>query len=154
MVSKMRGFLTPSIKCEVDYEEALKDVCNVLMYWQKGEAAGKRAFIPDVKYHGNCYAALRIFLMLRRKQNLSLGSSAKNLEKMASTCTMISPKLLERGATIVYHFGTCAYVLGWSVSVPTQTSGLTCIISILTSGLWISWKIHGPRNTVGRQATN
>ena len=43
MISKMRGLLSLSVKCDVDYEEALNDVCNVLVHLRKGEAAGKRA---------------------------------------------------------------------------------------------------------------
>ena len=29
MISKMRGLSSPLVKCEVDYEEASNDVCNV-----------------------------------------------------------------------------------------------------------------------------
>ena len=36
MISKMKGLLNPSIKCEIDYEEGPKDLCNELMHWKKG----------------------------------------------------------------------------------------------------------------------
>ena len=88
MISKMRGLLTPSIKCEVDYEKASKDVCNMLMHWQNGEAAGKMAFVPDVKDHDDYYATLKFFSYATEEEQLIPGS-AKDLEKMASTCTMI-----------------------------------------------------------------
>lgn len=71
MIFKMRGLLSPSVKCEVDYEEASKDVCNVLLHWQKGEAAGKRAFIPDINDRDDCYAALKIFSHASEEAKLS-----------------------------------------------------------------------------------
>ena len=33
MIKKMRGLLHPSVKSEVDYEEAVKDVSNVRLMW-------------------------------------------------------------------------------------------------------------------------
>ena len=61
MITKMRGLLHPSVKDEVDYAEATKDSSNILTHWMKGEAAGTRAFIPDINYRDQCYAALKIF---------------------------------------------------------------------------------------------
>ena len=42
MTAKMRGLLDPLVKCGVDYEEAVKDVCNVLMHWMNNSAALKK----------------------------------------------------------------------------------------------------------------
>ena len=61
MIKKMRGLLDPSVKFEVDYEEAVKDVSNVLFMWKMDAAAGKRAFIPDMDDRDLCYAAVKIF---------------------------------------------------------------------------------------------
>jgi len=61
MLPKLRGLLDPSIKYEVDYHEATKDGCNVLSCWRNGDAAGRRAFIPDTRTRDECYAALKIF---------------------------------------------------------------------------------------------
>ena len=48
MIKKMRGLLHPSVKLEVDYEVAVKDVSNVLFMWKMNAAAGSRAFIPNI----------------------------------------------------------------------------------------------------------
>ena len=61
MLKKMKGLLDPSMKSEVDYEEAVKDSSNVLTQWNNGDTAGKRAFIPNIKDHDECYGALKIF---------------------------------------------------------------------------------------------
>ena len=61
MIPKMRGLLDPSMKSEVDYAEATKDGSNILTKWQSGEAAGTRAFIPNLQFRDECYAALKIF---------------------------------------------------------------------------------------------
>ena len=82
MISKMRGLLTPSIKCEVDYEEASKNVCNVLIHWQKGETVGKRAFIPDVKDCDDCYAILKIFSHATEEAKLITGKLCKKIGKI------------------------------------------------------------------------
>ena len=49
------------MKSEVNYDEATKDGSNILAKWQSGEAAGMRAFIPDIEYRDDCYVALKIF---------------------------------------------------------------------------------------------
>lgn len=61
MITKMRGVLDPSLKYEVDYEEAVKDVSNALFMWRMEAAAGKRAFIPDIADRDLCFAAVKIF---------------------------------------------------------------------------------------------
>ena len=82
IISKMRGFISPSVKCEVDYEEALKDVCNVFVRWQKGEAAGKRAFIPDINDRDECYNALKIFSHAAEEAKLIPGEFCKEFGKV------------------------------------------------------------------------
>lgn len=61
MIPKLRGLLDPSIKFEVDYQEATKDGSNVLSCWRKGDAAGTSAFIPSMQSRDECYNALKIF---------------------------------------------------------------------------------------------
>ena len=61
MIKKIRGLLHQSVKPEVDYEEATKDVANVLFMWKMNAAAGKRAFIPDIEDRDLCYNAVKIF---------------------------------------------------------------------------------------------
>ena len=61
MIKKMRGLLHQSVKPEVDYKEATKDVVNVLFMWKMNVAAGKRAFIPDIEDRDLCYNAVKIF---------------------------------------------------------------------------------------------
>lgn len=61
MIAKMRALLHPSVKMEVDYDEAMKDVSNVAFMWRMNSAAGKKAFIPDLEDRDLCYNAVKIF---------------------------------------------------------------------------------------------
>ena len=61
MIPKMRGLLHPSVKSEVDYAEVTKDTSNILAKWLDGNAAGTSAFVPDIEFREQCYAALKIF---------------------------------------------------------------------------------------------
>ena len=61
MVPKMRGLLAPSAKYEVDFDEARQECTNILTAWTNGNAAGTRAFIPDIEYRDECMAALAIY---------------------------------------------------------------------------------------------
>ena len=70
MIKKMRGLLHPSVKSEVDYEEAAKDISNVLFMWEMSAAAGKRAFIPDMQDCDLCYDAIKIFSLAAQEAQL------------------------------------------------------------------------------------
>ena len=70
IIPKMRRLLDPSMKSEVDYDEATKDGSNILAKWQTGEAAGTSAFIPDIQYRDDCYAALKIFACAEEEAKL------------------------------------------------------------------------------------
>ena len=70
MIRKMRGLLHPSVKSEVDYEEAAKDISNVLFMWKMSAAAGKRAFIPDIEDRDLCYDAIKIFSLAAQEAQL------------------------------------------------------------------------------------
>ena len=70
MITKMRGLLTPQLRDEVDYKEATKDCSNIAVMWLKNEAAGTRAFIPDVNDRDQCYAALKIYSCALEESNL------------------------------------------------------------------------------------
>ena len=61
MIPKMRKLLAPQAKSEVDFREATKDASNILAKWSNDDVAGTRAFIPDLQFRDNCYAALKIF---------------------------------------------------------------------------------------------
>ena len=61
MIPKMQKLTNLQVKEEVDYVEANRDVSNILTRWMNGDAAGTRAFIPDLKHRDDCYAALKIF---------------------------------------------------------------------------------------------
>jgi len=70
MIPKMRGLLDPSVKDEVDYAEATKDTNNILAQWEQDKAAGTRAFIPDLQFRDECYAALKIFSCAEEESKL------------------------------------------------------------------------------------
>ena len=70
MLTKMRGLLTLQLRDEVDYKEAKKDCRNITVMWLKNEAAGTRAFIPDVNDRDQCYTALKIYLCALEESNL------------------------------------------------------------------------------------
>ena len=70
MITKMRGLLTPQLRDEVDYKEATKDCSNIAVMWLKNEAAGTRAFIPDVNDRDQCYAALKIYSCALEESNI------------------------------------------------------------------------------------
>ena len=61
MLRKMRHLLDPHVRMEVDFEEASKDLSNLLAFWVAGDPAGTRAFIPDTRYRDDIYSALKIF---------------------------------------------------------------------------------------------
>ena len=61
MLNKIRGLLTPQLRNKVDYKEATKDCNNIAVMWLKNEAAGTRAFTPDVNDRDECYASLKIY---------------------------------------------------------------------------------------------
>lgn len=61
MIPKMRKLLGPEAKSEVDFSEASKDASNILAKWSNDDVAGTRAFIPDLQFRDDCYAALKIF---------------------------------------------------------------------------------------------
>ena len=50
------------MRSKVDYSKATKDGGNIPTKWLNGSAAGDRAFIPNIKFRDDCYAALKIFL--------------------------------------------------------------------------------------------
>ena len=61
MIPKMNILLDPKAWSEVDYTEAAKDCSKIFMKWLHNEAAGTRAFIPDLNDRDECYAALQIY---------------------------------------------------------------------------------------------
>lgn len=61
MIPKMRDLLALATKSEVDFREATKDTSNVLAKWSNDNVADTRAFIPDLEFCHDCYAALKIF---------------------------------------------------------------------------------------------
>ena len=61
MIPKMKGLLVPKLRAEVDFTEALKDCSHIHYKWLNNEAAGTRAFIPDINDRDDCYSALRIY---------------------------------------------------------------------------------------------
>lgn len=61
MLPKMRKLTNLQLKMEVDYSEATRDITTVLISWSNGDAAGTRAFIPEIEYQDDCNNALKIF---------------------------------------------------------------------------------------------
>ena len=70
MLAKIRGVLTPQLRNEVEYKEATKYCNNIAFMGLKIEAAGTRAFIPDVNDRDQCYAALKIYPCALRESNI------------------------------------------------------------------------------------
>ena len=70
MLTKMRGLLTPQLRDEVDCKVATKDYSNIAFMWLTNEAAGTRAFIPDVNDRHQCYAALKIYSCALEESNI------------------------------------------------------------------------------------
>ena len=60
IIRGMRGLLDASIRCEVDYVEARKEVAHILFRWRNGTPAGARAFIPGEADKRKCWNALMI----------------------------------------------------------------------------------------------
>ncbi len=48
MILKMRGLLEPSMKSEVDYDEATRDCGNIFVKWINGDAAGTNSRCANV----------------------------------------------------------------------------------------------------------
>ena len=61
MLPKMRKLTDLQLREEIDYEEATRDISNILARWMNGHAAGTRVFIPDIEERDEIYAALKIF---------------------------------------------------------------------------------------------
>ena len=53
--------MQPSLRCEVHYAEAEKDLRNVWHKWHNNQTAGTWAFIPDVNDRDECFIVLCIF---------------------------------------------------------------------------------------------
>lgn len=60
IVRKLRGLLDPSIRSEVDYEEACEDFSPILVSWKADNPIGRRAFIPTEQDKCMAVNALRI----------------------------------------------------------------------------------------------
>ena len=85
MIAKMRGLLDPSVKFEVDYDEAVKDISHVLFMWKMDGAAGKRAFIPDIADRDLCYNAVKIFSHAMEEAELIPKEFCKEFGKFGTT---------------------------------------------------------------------
>ena len=62
MIPKIRKLLSPAAKSEVDFCEATKDASNILSKLWNDHVAGTRAFIPNLPFFHDYYAALKIFV--------------------------------------------------------------------------------------------
>lgn len=61
MIKKMRRLLHPTMRDQVDYEEATKDCSNIFLWWIDNQPAGSNAFIPTYEDREICAAALQIY---------------------------------------------------------------------------------------------
>ena len=124
MLIKMRGLLASQSRNEVDYKEATKDCSNIAVMWLKNEAAGIRAFIPDINDRDQCYATLKIYSCALKESNII---PTEFVEVWGEDSYWVYKNMLDnirsREREPVYHLLTCVFGRGCSGCQRRETFG-------------------------------